>query len=385
MNASTANPDPPRAELKPVAGNDVPTLVLGGSWSMRADPPESLASLPERLKAGGGAGRVAFVAENLGGWDSSLPAFLLQCDAAVRAGGREPDVSRLPEGLRRIHALATAVDRDEPPAETTDRPGLVDQAGHFAVDQWTRVVDVVSFIGESMLAFVKLLRRKARFPSADLWLFIQQAGVEALGIVVLISFLVGLILAFVGSVQLEQFGASIYVANLVGLAMVREMGALMAAIIMCGRTGAAYAAQLGTMKVNQEIDAFRTFGFSPVEFLVLPRMLALFLMLPLLTAFANLAGIFGGFLIGVVLMGLTPLEYFNQTVEALSLQHCFVGFGKSFVFGLIVAITGCYNGMRCANNAAGVGEAATTAVVAGITALVVADAVFAVVFNLLGI
>jgi phospholipid/cholesterol/gamma-HCH transport system permease protein len=213
----------------------------------------------------------------------------------------------------------------------------------------------------------------------------QEAGPEALGIVALINFLVGLIMAFVGAVQLEQFGASIYVADLVAIAMVREMGCLMTGIIMSGRTGAAFAAQLGTMKVNEELDAFKTFGISPIEFLVLPRIIALVVMMPLLCVFADAIGILGGGVVALGLLDVTMAEYAIRTVEAIELKAFLLGVFKGSVFGLIVALSGCLRGLQCGSNAAAVGQATTSAVVAGITSIIAADGVFAVLCHLLKI
>jgi phospholipid/cholesterol/gamma-HCH transport system permease protein len=353
-------------------------LRLGGDWTA-ASRGQSVTSLPASFPSGG---EVCFDLQAVTDWDSALLAWLFAFVTNSQARKVNCDLTSLPAGIRKTLELALAV-----PERTDARPpgppaGWVTRVGLSVSHGWVATRNIAEFIGEAVLAAGRLIRGRAQFRRADFILFLQEAGAEALPINLLISFLVGLILAFVGAVQLQQFGASVYVANLVAIAMVREMGCLMSGIIMCGRTGAAYAAQLGTMKVNQEIDAYRTFRFNPVEFLVLPRMLALFLMMPLLTVFANLAGITGGLLIGVGMLDLTLLEYWSQTVNALTFKHCAAGLMKSFVFGLIVAITGCYNGMRCPNNAAGVGQAATTAVVAGITAIVVADALFAVLFNI---
>jgi phospholipid/cholesterol/gamma-HCH transport system permease protein len=203
--------------------------------------------------------------------------------------------------------------------------------------------------------------------------------------VALINFLVGLILAFVGAVQLAQFGASIYVADLVAIASVREMGCIMTAIIVCGRTGAAFAAQLGTMKVNEEIDAFRTFGISPMEFLVLPRIVALMLAMPLLVVFADLIAIAGGYVVSVAMLDVTAAEYIDRTIEAITLRSFFLGVFKGACFGMLVAMTGCWRGLRSGDSAAAVGLATTSAVVTGITTIIAADGVFAVLCHALGI
>jgi phospholipid/cholesterol/gamma-HCH transport system permease protein len=242
---------------------------------------------------------------------------------------------------------------------------------------------MVSFVGESVVAMLKLVRGRAQFRWSDTFLVIQQCGPEALGIVALINFLIGMILAFVGATQLTQFGASIYTADLVAVATVREMACIMTGIIICGRTGAAFAAQLGTMKVNQEIEAFQTFGISPFEFLVLPRMLALILMMPLLCLFADLIAIIGGFLVATMMLDISPEIYLNRTLASIHLTAFLLGVFKGGVFGVLVALTGCLRGMQCGTNAAAVGQATTSAVVTGITCIIASDGLFAVICNAL--
>ncbi|MGD9950899.1 MAG: MlaE family ABC transporter permease, partial [Desulfobulbus sp.] len=209
----------------------------------------------------------------------------------------------------------------------------------------------------------------------DFFVFIQSCGVESLPIVSLIAVLVGVILSFVGAVQLQMFGAQIYVANLVGLGMVLEMGALMSGVIIAGRIGASYAAQLGTMQVNEEIDALRTMGISPVGFLVLPRMLALMVMLPLLCIYADIMGILGGSIIGVSMLDLSLVEYLEQTRKTLHLSQCGQGLLKSSIFGVLIGFAGCLRGMQCGRSALAVGEATTSAVVTSIVLIVVSDSI----------
>jgi phospholipid/cholesterol/gamma-HCH transport system permease protein len=244
---------------------------------------------------------------------------------------------------------------------------------------------LVSFIGEITLSLFALMRGKARFRWVDLWRNIQDCGPSALPIVTLISLLVGLILAFVGAIQLALFGAQIYIADLVGLGMTREMGGLMAAIIMSGRTGAAYAAQLGTMQVNSEIDALKTMGFEPMEFLVLPRILALILIMPLLCLYADLMGILGGSLVTVGFFDVSLLEYLKRTADAVHLKDLTIGIVKCAIFGVLIALSGCLRGMQCGRSASAVGEAATSAVVTGIVFIVIADSLMTVICNRLGI
>jgi phospholipid/cholesterol/gamma-HCH transport system permease protein len=244
---------------------------------------------------------------------------------------------------------------------------------------------MLSFLGDMTVTFVRLFGMKARYRASDLFLLIQQCGAQALPIVTLISFLVGVILAFVGAIQLKQFGAQIYVANLVGVAMMREMGAMMTAILMAGRTGAAFAAQLGTMKVTQEIDAFTTAGFSPLEFLVLPRTVALILMMPLLCLYSDFVGIMGGAAIGVGMLDLSWTTYVQQTMHAFRLTDIVGGVFKSAVYGVLIALAGCLRGLQSGNSSSAVGDAATSAVVTGIVAIIVACGIFAVVFYVLGL
>src|SRR5262249_31260841 len=264
-------------------------------------------------------------------------------------------------------------------------PSWLARLGTAVLDSRTPVLEMLGFIGEVTVALGRLVRGKARFRRTDLLLAIQQAGAQALGIVTLISFLVGLILAFVGAVQLQQVGASIYVADLVGIAMVREMGAMMTGIVMAGRTGAAYAAQLGTMKVTQEVDALTTMGISPLDFLVLPRMLALCLMMPLLCLYSDFLGILGGAAVGTTMLKLPLLVYYHQTAAAVHISDLVGGVFKASVYGVLIAISGCVRGMQCGNSSSAVGDAATSAVVTGIVFIISACGVFAVVFYALGI
>jgi len=186
-------------------------------------------------------------------------------------------------------------------------------------------------------------------------------------------------------VQLKLFGAQIYVADMVGIAMVREMGAMMTGIIMAGRTGAAFAAQLGTMQVNEEIDALTTMGISPMEFLVLPRMLALILMMPLLCLYADLMGMLGGVLVGIGMLDIAPMQYFVETQAAVNLTNINIGLFKSMVYGILIALAGCLRGMQCGRSAQAVGDAATSAVVTSIVFIIVSDGLMAVICNALGI
>jgi phospholipid/cholesterol/gamma-HCH transport system permease protein len=361
--------------------SDALLVRLRGTWALSA----GMAPVGPVLEALGDAPpprRLAFHADDLRGWDSSLVSFVHAVAGEATARGVEADWTALPEGARKLLDLARAVPA-RPPTPSSEDDSLLARVGRPALAAWTTAGDALTFLGETLLALLALLRGRARFRRVDLLHAFEATGVAALGIVALINFLIGAVLAFVGAVQLVQFGATMYVANLVAIGVARELGALMTGIVMAGRTGASFAAVLGTMTVNEEVDALRTMGLKPAEFLVLPRVLATALMMPALVAYADLLGLLGGAFVAVAVLDLGTIEYLRQTQNALALRHVLIGLGKSVVFGGIVALAGCYYGIRCGRSAAAVGEAATRAVVMGILFVVVADAVFTVVFHVL--
>lgn len=327
---------------------------------------------------------IGFDASALKRWDTKLLACVTRLLRRCESLNVDVDLAGLPEGARRLLALATATP-PRPPAPPSHQASLLARIGSRALKNADAAHALVTFLGEAILSLLRLVSGKARMRRGDFFVIVQDCGAKALGIVTLISFLVGLILAFIGAIQLQRFGAEIYVADLVGIGMTREMGAMMAAIIMAGRTGAAFAAQLGTMMVNEEIDALKTMGISPMDFLVLPRMLALALMMPLLCVYADVIGIAGGAIVGIGMLGLTPTQYWIETQGAVDLTDIGVGLSKSVAFGVLVALAGCLRGMQSGRSAAAVGEAATSAVVTAIVWIIVTDAVFAVLTNVLGI
>ncbi|MBW2359679.1 MAG: ABC transporter permease, partial [Deltaproteobacteria bacterium] len=265
---------------------------LAGSWTLRGAAPDS-GEITAAL-ASGGVSRVAFEVADVAKWDTALLTFLLKVFEAATSSGATVDSDSLPEGMRRLLDLATAVPERAGARRTAVRESFLERIGNATNQARADGGEMVRFLGEISIALGRFVRGKARYRRSDLMVTIQECGAGALPIVTLISFLVGLILAFVGAVQLAQFGAQIFVADLVGIGMARSMGAMMTGIIMAGRTGAAFAAQLGTMTVNEEIDALSTMGVPPIEFLVLPRMLALMLMMPLLCLYSDLMGMLGG-------------------------------------------------------------------------------------------
>jgi phospholipid/cholesterol/gamma-HCH transport system permease protein len=359
-------------------------LRLTGDWTIGAVRP-SVEEVNKQVDSGLPVQVLTFDTQDLGSWDSGLITFLLKVFDQCSQRQIDADRTGLPDGVRRLLDLAAAVpEKKDARKVALDEPFLV-QVGKASMDMARQVTGLTTFLGEATIAFGRFLVGKAKFRRTDLWLTIQQCGAEALPIVSLISFLVGLILAFVGAVQLAMFGAQIYIANLVGIAMAREMGAIMTGIIMAGRTGAAFAAQIGTMQVNEEVDALKTMGISPMEFLVLPRMLALILMMPLLCLYSDLVGILGGFVVGTGMFDISFTQYMEQTSTSLNLTHFSIGVFKSAVFGVVVAIAGCLRGMESGRSASAVGDAATSAVVTSIVLIIVLDGIFAVVTNILGI
>lgn len=369
-----------KCSLKTSQKNNTLCLHFSGSWTIR-DQKYLLPNFSNLLSSN--IHNLIFNTESLTKWDSRILVTLTDIIQEATAKSILVDERGLPEGIRNLLQLTRKKVLIPPhgskPTNFFSIVGL--QSGifyHYAIQQ-------VTFTGEICLSYMRLYSGRARFLKRDLSSFLSDCGPLALPIVTLIAFLVGFTLAFIGAVQLQMFGASIYVANLVGLTMVREMGPMMAAIIMAGRTGAAYAAQLGTMQVNEEIDALQTMGLNPFDFLVLPRMTALVIMMPMLAVWADFVGILGGFVIGVFSLDISPALYYQQTAKAITVNHFLVGIIKSVFFGYIVAFCGCLKGMTCGRSADAVGKATTSAVVTSIVFIVIADAIFTFFFNLIGI
>ncbi|MFD2256455.1 MlaE family ABC transporter permease [Luteolibacter algae] len=364
--------EPPKAIWEEDGGKLV--LRLSGNW-LRGNRQEitgdSRQGWPDVFDTG-----------KLGKFDSTLPAYLLKHLREMRP--EDPGLEGLPNDLRGLMELALKVPERSEAKSSEKEPNGLSLLGLRSTAAWTSLESVLEFIGDTVLSTARFFTGRAKFRSEDFLLAVQECGAGALPIVSLISFLIGMILAFVGNVQLADFGASLYVADLVGIAMVREMGVMMTAIIMSGRTGAAFAAHIGSMNANQEIDALKTFGFNPFDFLVLPRVFALVLMMPILTIYSNAVGILGGMLVGAG-VGIPPSLFFAEMLTTVDLTQASLGVFKSVFFGAAIAIAGCLQGMRSGNSSAAVGQATTRAVVASITAIIILDSGFAVLFTILGI
>ncbi len=359
-------------------------IRLSGDWLLGADLPDPK-TVVDRLATPQKPAAIQFNAQDLGEWDTGLVRMLITVAQNAHANGVEIDDSGLPTGARRLVALAFAVPEREGARRTFRKKGFVELVGEKALELLGNGRQLLTFTGELVLSCGRFLRGKATFQRSDVTQYIQEAGAEAFPIVSLICFLIGMIFAFVGVMQLEMFGAGIYTANLVAVAMVREMSAIMTAIIMAGRTGASYAAQIGTMKVNEEVDALTTLGMNPVDFLVTPRVFALIIMMPLLTMYASLMGIIGGALVGLTMLDVTLIQYAAQTVESVNLNSLFGGLFKAVIYGILVAVAGCQQGMACGNSALAVGQCTTKAVVMGIILIVVSASILTVIYINLGI
>jgi phospholipid/cholesterol/gamma-HCH transport system permease protein len=371
-----------KAEMTSTREEDRLVVRLRGSWR-NSEPLPAAEALAPGLRSAQAPKRVVVDAAALEGWDSGLLIFILRLAELAKAAGVAFDRDGLPQGALRLLTLAGAVPERKGAAPKTESSPFLDRIGGIALDSWNGARDALDFIGDVGLSLRRLCLGRARFRAVDFLAAVEQCGIAALPIVSLISVLVGVILAFIGALQLRVFGAQIYVASLVGIAMVRALAAVMTGIIMAGRTGASFAAQIGTMQVNEEIDALETFGFSAVDFLVLPRMLALSLMMPLLSLYANLMGILGGFLVAVTMLDLGARQYFMKTQESVSLRDFAVGLFSAAVFGVLVSLSGCMRGMRCGRSASAVGEATTSAVVTGIVGIVVSTAIITLICSVL--
>ena len=359
-------------------------IVLAGSWLLTDSRPAA-DDIALQLKSRSNLHSISFDSNAVTQWDSGLLLFLARVYRLAGEHRISIEPGGLPDGARRMMKLATAVPAKEDTGKHSEHPPLLQRIGLRSLAMWRAAPEMLHFLGEVTLSFGRLFRGTAQLRRSDLMLVIEDVGPHALPIVSLISFLVGLIVAYMGAVQLAQFGAQIYIANLVSLGMTREMAALMTGIIMAGRTGAAYAAQLGTMQVNEEIDAFRTMGFNPIDFLVLPRMLALVLMMPLLVLYAGIVGITAGMFVAVTVFDIGTFEYYQQTVRSMEWTHVWVGVIKGTVYGILIAFAGCLRGMQCGRSAQAVGEATTSAVVTGILFIVIAASLLTILFQELGI
>jgi len=371
-----SEPSPASVSVQPAGGNL--EVAVAGEWRLTAGPPSWDGS-----GAASPAAPVRLRMEGVEAWDSSLLLFFSDVEAWCRAHGVACDASALPEKIRTLLAQLNAARAAAAPGDRTDH--FLVSVGLASRQVTENFGAMLHFVGECMLGLANLARRPGKFRWRDCLDQMQQCGAMAVPIVSLISILVGLTLAYQAAIELRQFGADIYVADLVGLSVVREMGPMMAAVILAGRTGAAFAATLGNMRANEEIDALQTLGISPVQFLALPRIVALALMMPLLALYADAVGALGGMIAASGILHIPPSAYWIEMQSSLEVHDIETGLVKALAFGILIGLSGCLCGLRADRSAAGVGRATTSAVVTAILFIIVADALAAVVFNFLGV
>lgn len=338
-------------------------------------------ALVERLFSRNGIQAIGFDAGGLGHWDSSLLVFLSTLRGISGQRGVRFDAAGLPGAARQLLALLPEKEAIE--AVPLAPKSAIERLGLFIMAQGSEVVATTTLFGDTILRSGAALRGKARMRGVDLLTCVQTAGVSALPIVAVVNLLVGGILAFVGAVELRKFGADIYVADLVGVAMFREMAAIMTAIVMSGRTGGAYAAEIATMEGSEEIDALRVIGIPIGDYLILPRVMALTAMMPLLYLYGSLVGIFGGFLVAVAMLHISPDTFIAHIRASVTVSEVAFGLTKSIAFGALIGIAGCRIGLKSGRSTTDVGNSATSAVVVSIVGIIALDAIFAVCANAL--
>ena len=358
-------------------------LALSGSWTVRGIGAiqQQLASvrLPAQTEAIADGAHIEAL-DMAGAWVlQKLLARLRDQGIGVSVRGLRPEFAKL---LQAVTEQAAAQTDSVAPTGRAPAP-LLESLGRGAEAALEQGIALLGFVGESAVALAGCVAHPARFRWRPILYNIRSAGFDALPIVGLLSFLLGIVVAYQGADQLRQYGANIFVADLVGLSMLREFAPLITAIIIAGRSGSAYAAQIGTMAVTEEIDAMRTLGIAPLDLLVLPKLLALLIALPLLTVFADVLGVAGGMIMAQAQLGVTYSEFLDRFVKAVSVTAYLIGICKAPVFAAIIAVVGCFQGFRTKGGADSVGRQTTRSVVQSIFLVIVADALFSVAFSAL--
>ncbi len=361
-------------------------IQLRGDWILDSEYPDDFDDELERqFKQNSDIKQVTIAMEDVTQWNSALLTSILSLKKLCVQFQVSLDSSQLPDEMIRLIALSSKVPKRNVDDHIAKNTSFLHNVGSNVITAIKDVGDVIAFISNATAAFFRMLKGQSVYRSSDTWLVIQQTGAEAMPIVSLLNFLVGAILGYIGAMQLEKFGAEIFIGDMVGVAMTREIAAIITAIIMAGRSGAAFAAQLGTMKVNEEIDALRSMGISPMEFLVLPRMIGMMLMMPLLAIYANFMGVFGGALVAYGMLNITLEQYLSVVIKSVTLNDVGAGIFMSMVFGGIVAVVGCQKGMSCGKTAEAVGSSTTSAVVTSTVIIFVSAAILTVIYGALGI
>ncbi len=317
--------------------------------------------------------------------DSAAVLALFRWEEALRQRGIDFRYRRVSSRIRGIMALINRDALKMPPLrQETRTDGIIEALGEAGVRVYRDFRSLMTFLGDLVAALIYFSRHPRELRWGDVLFGMRRTGAEGFPIVGLISLLIGLIIAFMSSLQLQQFGANIYVASLVSLAIVRELGPIMTAILVAGRSASAYAAEIGTMKINDEVDALVTMGFDPIHFLAVPKLIATALVLPLLTLYADLFGIAGGLIVGVTGLDLTPYTYLQESQRPITLFHLLSSLVKALVFAFVIAWIGCQRGFQVRGGVEAVGAATTSLVVASILMIVIVDSIFAVVLHYIG-
>ena len=357
-------------------------ILLSGGWTARG-----IGAIEETLQSVRVAGNAEVLADGTriealdtaGAWLLQKLLLRLKAEGAVvTLNGLQPAFAKLLDVVAQQMSEQANLS-----ASTSTSAPLLERVGRSTVDVLAETIALASFVGENAIAIAASFAHPARIRWRPILYNIRSAGFDALPIVGLLSFLLGIVVAYQGADQLRQYGANIFVADLVGLSMLREFAPLITAIIIAGRSGSAYAAQIGTMNVTEEIDAMRTIGIRPLELLVLPKVIALVIALPLLTVFADVLGVFGGMIMARSQLGISFGEFQDRFVKAVSITAYIVGIGKAPVFAIIISVVGCFQGFRTKGGADSVGRQTTRSVVQSIFLVIVADALFSIAFSAL--
>jgi phospholipid/cholesterol/gamma-HCH transport system permease protein len=355
-------------------------IRVRGHWLLNTPVPSWYTTIKNTT-----ATSIKILAHDLEEWDTALILFLIHGRTWCLEKNKKLEIRELPANIQRILSHTEA---DPHPKALGQRPSSFDLRfiiGSKTLEFFSGIQETLEFLGNCTLGIFQMIRGCHKFRWKECFLEMQHCWSSSLPIVSFISFLVGVILAFQAALQLQRYGAGIFVVDLVSLSIVREMGPIMAAIIVAGSTGAGFAAQLGNMKVDEEIDALQTLGISEINFLVLPRLLAVTIMMPILAIYADVLGILGGMYISASMLHIPATIYIHEMQNRLSFTDVSSGIIKSFFFGIIIALAGCLRGIHCERNTAGVGHATSSAVVTGIMLIILADAIFSVIYNTLGV
>lgn len=368
------------------AGDGVWLVTVGGRWDLEGT--RALSRTLETLRPEGrGGAAVRLDLSRLDALDTVGALLLARLSERLRTEGHEVEVAPIRPEHRALFEAVRQADRAPPVGEPKPHPviDMIERTGRATIGGLRQAVELINFLGLITVTLLRVLRHPSRLRYRSVMFHIEQTGLNALPILGLLSFLIGVVMAFQGADQLRRFGAELFVVNLLGISILRELGILMTAIIVAGRSGSAFTAQIGTMKVNQEVDAISTLGLDPVELLVIPRAMALVIALPLLAFYADVMALLGGATASFFMLGISFAQFIKQLYSAIGLNTFLVGIAKAPVFALAIAMVGCYEGLKVSGSAESVGALTTRAVVEAIFVVIVMDALFSILFSVIGV